>query len=177
MGRFTLTARFPAHGERPAAAPSMSLKAPMSAVTLVTTARRAIIPHAGITGRLLVVSSTVMALGLGALIASLVPFASDLGGIAQPKLAMVIDRGDVPRLGPSWDGPVRVPAMLRPAVGATSTEIPLPHVGGTARDTEQQDAPRDPRALLIDAAMQIHAPASAPAPRRRSVPPHPHGVD
>jgi hypothetical protein len=177
MGRFTLTARNPAHGELPAAAPSMSLEAPMSAVTLVSAARRVIVPHAGIAGHLLVVSPTVMALGLGALIASLAPFASDLGGIAQPKPPVVIDRDAVPRPGPWWDGPERAPAMPRPAVGTAYIEIPLPHVSIRSRDIGQHDSPQDPRAFLIDAAIQIHSPASAPAPQRRSVPPHPHGVD
>jgi hypothetical protein len=128
---------------------------------------------------LLVIATLAIMLGLGALTASLTPFASD---------CMVVDRGHAPRPAPSRDGPVWpqagevVPAvLLRGSTGRqgrssfrappdATTEVGIAHAGATASS-------RDPRAFLIDSAIQIHAPASAPAPRRRSAPPHPHGVD
>ena len=138
--------------------------------------------------RLLVVAIVAITLGLGAVMASLASFASDRGDAAQPRPPMVIDRSHAPRLSPSRDGPVWPPAdevnpaallwgstsslwssSLQPPTDAT-TEAGLAHVGTAASS-------RDPRAFLMDAAIQIHAPASAPAPRRRSAPPHPHGVD
>jgi hypothetical protein len=60
-------------------------------------------------------------------------------------------------------------SLLQPLLHATF-EAGVAHVGATA-------STRDPRVFLMDAAIQIHAPASAPAPRRRSAPPHLHGVD
>jgi hypothetical protein len=43
-------------------------------------------------------------------------------------------------------------------------------------DPVHDGLPRDRRTFLLDTAIQVHAPASAPAPRR-SAPPQPHGVD
>ena len=141
----------------------------------------------GVADHLLVVATVAIMLGLSALMASLAPFASDRGDVVLPRPTMVIDRGHAPRLAPSRDGPVWPPvgevtpaALLRGSTGSlrstslqpqtdATTEVGLAHAGATA-------SPRDPRTFLIDAAIQVHAPASAPAPRR-SAPPHPHGVD
>jgi hypothetical protein len=144
--------------------------------------------HWGVADYLLVVVTVVTGLGLGALMASLASFASDCGDIVRLRPAMVIDRGLAPSPDPTRDGPVWSPfgedtpaALLRDSRGSrwsmslqpstiATTEAGIAHVGTKA-------SPRDPRVFLKDAAIQIHAPASAPAPRRRSEPPHPHGVD
>jgi hypothetical protein len=137
---------------------------------------------------LLVVTTVAIMLGLGALMASLAPAASDHSDVPRPWPPMGIDRSDALLSDPSGDETVRSPAggdtpaalqpasrgsrwrsALQPSMDAT-TEAGLAHVGTTA-------SPHNPRAFLMDAAIQIHAPAFAPAPRRQSAPPHPHGVD
>jgi hypothetical protein len=137
---------------------------------------------------LLVVATVVTVLGLGALMASLAPFASDCGDVVRLRPPMVIDRGLAPSPDPSRDGPVWSPfgedtpaALLRDSRGSPWNELLQPSTIATIEaglaDVGTTASPRDPRVFLIDAAIQIHAPASAPAPRRRSEPPHPHGVD
>lgn len=108
----------------------------------------------GAAGRLLVAGTVVLALGLGAVMASPASLPEDRGDLARPRPPVVIDGGDTPFRHPSPEDPARPPAMLRRPAG------------------EAQDR----RAFLLDTAIQVHAPASAPAPRR-SAPPHPHGVD
>ena len=141
----------------------------------------------GVADHLLVFAAVAIMLGLSALMASLAPFAGDRGGVVLPWSTMVIDRGHAPRLAPSRDGPpwplagevtpAALPwggtgslwsSSLQPPTDAT-TEAGVAHIGATA-------SPRDPRAFLLDTAIQVHAPSSAPAPRR-AAPPRPHGVD
>jgi hypothetical protein len=143
----------------------------------------------GVVDYLLVVTTVAIMLGLGALMVSLAPAASDRSDVLRPWTPVGIERSDALLSGPSGDEPVRSPAdgvtpaalqpastgsrwrsALQPPMDAVTTEAGLAHVGTTA-------SPQNPRTFLMGAAIQVHAPASAPAPRRRSTPPHPHGVD
>jgi len=150
----------------------------------IASAYRPTLTGCGVADFLLVVTTVAIMLGLGALMVSPAPPASDRGDVALPRppmaidRAMAIDRGDAPR--PALSGAQDTSTGFRRGrtgrLGSSSlqpptdaTESGLAHVGTTASS-------RDPRAFLIDAAIQIHAPSSA-APRRRSAPPHPHGVD
>jgi hypothetical protein len=154
----------------------------------IAEAHRRALSGCGLVDHLLVVATVAVFLGMSALTASLAPFASDRHDVAWRRPPVVIDRGHAPRLVPSPDGSAWPPAggaipaarrwgrtgglwssSLQPPTDAT-TEAGLAHAGATASS-------RDPRAFLMDAAIQIHAPSSAPAPRRRAAPPHPHGVD
>ena len=142
----------------------------------------------GVAENLLVVASVAVMLGLGALMASLAPFVSDCRDVVLPWPPMVVDRGHVPCLAPFRAGPVSPPAgEITPAAltrGSTGNQCNSSHQPATAATAEAGSghsgataSARDLRELLIDTSIQIHAPSSAPAPRRRSPPPRPHGVD
>jgi hypothetical protein len=160
----------------------------------------------GAAGRLLVASTVVMALGLGAVMASPVSFPNDRGDVAQLRPPMVIDGGDARCPDPSPEDQARPVTMLRRLAGelpdrcdflwgtaimshgeegrypgsASGSLVRIPCADCDAAspvwDPVQDDLAQDRRAFLRDTAIQVHAPASAPAPRR-SPPPHPHGVD
>ena len=146
--------------------------------------------------RLLVIAAATMALGLGATLASRAPLPVDRGGVSSPQSPTVIDRGVVVGSGSSHDhlvqpatsvvAPATLPAVgaasrrsspLQTPTGATATEVGRVTVGVTARNRAGQGLPQDSRTFLMQAAIFIHAPSSAPVTWRRSPPPHPHGVD
>jgi hypothetical protein len=105
-------------------------------------------------GHLLLASTVVISLVLGAVMANPAPFSKERGYVARLRPPMVSDGGDALFLDSAPEHPARPSAMLH-------------HLAGESLDR---------RAFLIDTAIRIHAPASAPAPRR-SAAPHPHGVD
>jgi hypothetical protein len=83
---------------------------------------------------------------------------------ARPGPPRVLLRGEEGMCLGSARGPlVRIPCVDCNAASPVWTPV-------------QDGLPQDRRAYLLDTAIQVHAPASAPAPRR-SAPPQPHGVD
>jgi hypothetical protein len=71
----------------------------------------------GAGGRLLGAGTMVMALGLGAIMASPAPFPKDRGDVAELRPPMVIDGGDAQCPDPFPKEPATPPAMLRSLAG------------------------------------------------------------
>ncbi len=136
----------------------------------------------GSTDVMLVVSSVAIALGLGAVAASLAPAPGDEGEIAWQQPPMVVTRDNAPRPGASYDHPAGSPATpgqraSRPAFGAYPTvsatrpwKSPLyPQNGVTLWDRIRVSSKRDPWAFLLGTTIQIHAPETAATPGPRDM--------